>query len=221
MQLEVHQIPKSFQGYIDQFETDPSTALERLENHIARRNTGAVGFFFLAWLYHRHGENKKAVQAAMKAKMLAPGSNLMERLHYLLSHPRSFNAWEPPTKQEPFRKDNHSHDRAHPIQDLDLLIARLSSVDRSRMKPDLNPKNEETDLSELSSQVDDIVTETLALIHERQENYPAAIETLKKLRSSHPSKKEHYDEQIFRVQQLAEKSEKGKGKSEKGSEGSV
>lgn len=204
MQLEVHQIPKSFQGYIDQFETDPSTALERLENHIARRNTGAVGYFFLAWLYHRHGENRKAIQAAMKAKMLAPGSNLMERLHYLLSHPRSFNAWEPETKREPFRKDNHSHDRAHPIRDLDLLIARLSSVERSRMKPDPDGKNKNTDLSELSSQVDDIVTVTLAVIHEKQKNYPAAIETYKKLRSSNPSKKEYYDEQIFRLQQQAE-----------------
>lgn len=208
MQLEVHQIPKSFQGYIDQFETDPSTALERLENHIAKRNTGAVGYFFLAWLFHRHGDNKKAVQAAMKAKMLAPGSKLMERLHYLLSHPRSFNAWEPETKREPFRKDNHSHDRAHPIQDLDLLIARLSSVDRSRMKPDINRKDPETDLSELSSQVDDIVTETLAVIHERQKNYPAAIETYKKLRSTNPDKKEYYDEEIFRLQQKADGEEK-------------
>ena len=216
MQLEVHQIPKSFQGYIDQFETDPSTALERLENHIARRNTGAVGYFFLAWLYHRHGKNRKAVQAAMKAKMLAPGSKLMERLHYLLSHPRSFNAWEPETKREPFRKDNHSHDTAHPIQDLDLLIARLSSVERSRMKPDQQQNKEDRDLSELSSQVDDIVTETLAVIHEKQDNYPAAIETYKKLRSSSPSKKEYYDEQIFRLQQMEEgRRQKPKGKSEK------
>ena len=206
MQLEVHQIPKSIQGYIDQFETDPSAAIERLQTHISRRNTGAVGYFFLAWLYHRNGEKKKAVQAAMRAKMLAPGSKLMERLHYLLSHPRSFNAWEPELREETFQKDNHSLDTAHPIQDLDLLIARLSSVDRNRMKPDEEKDEKEADLSELSSQVDDIVTETLAAIHEKQNNYSAAIETYKKLRSSNPSKKEHYSEEIFRLKQKLDES---------------
>jgi tetratricopeptide (TPR) repeat protein len=212
MQLEVHQIPKSIQGYIDQFETDPATAIERLKNHISKRNTGAVGYFFLAWLYHRNKEQKKAVQAAMKAKMLAPGSKLMERLHYHLSHPRSFNAWEPELREKTFQKDTHSLDTAHPIQNLDLLIARLSSVDRSRMKPDPDKKDKEKDLSELSSQVDDIVTETLAAIHERQNNFTAAIETYRKLRSSNPSKKDHYSEEIFRLKQRLEENDQAKGK---------
>ncbi|MDX1591797.1 MAG: hypothetical protein R3283_07535, partial [Balneolaceae bacterium] len=92
------------------------------------------------------------------------------------------------------------------IQDLDLLIARLSSVDRNRMKPDEEKDEKEADLSELSSQVDDIVTETLAAIHEKQNNYSAAIETYKKLRSSNPSKKEHYSEEIFRLKQKLDES---------------
>lgn len=208
MQLEANQIPKSFQGYIDQFESDPVTALERLENHVIKRNTGAVGYFFLAWLYHRNSENKKAIQAALQAKMLAPGSNLMERLHYLLAHPRSFNAWEPEPKREKFRRENHSYDIAHPIQDLDLLIARLSSVERKHMKADMNRDGDLPDLGEQSTQVDDIVTETLAVIYEKQKNYLSAIDTYKKLRASNPSKEEHYSEQIFRLQQKVEESKK-------------
>lgn len=212
MQLEVHQIPKSFQGYIDQFESDPATALERLENHVVKRNTGAVGYFFLAWLYHRHGENKKAIRSALQAKMLAPGSKLMERLHYLLAHPRSFNAWEPEPKRKKFRRENHSYDTGHPIQDLDLLIARLSSVERKYMKDEMNRKSEgdQPDLGEQSAHVDDIVTETLAVIYEKQKNYPSAIDTYKKLRASNPSKEEHYSEQIFRLQQKIEESKKEK-----------
>jgi tetratricopeptide (TPR) repeat protein len=200
MQLEAHQIPKSFQGYIDQFDTDPETAINRLEAHVSKRNTGAVGYFFLAWLYHRHGDHKQAVRSALQAKMFAPGSKLMERLHYLLVHPRSFDAWEPEPEPVNFKRDNHQNDRGHPIQDLDSLIAKLSSVDKKRIKPDLSDK-EQPDLSEQSSNVDDIVTETLAVIHEKQKNYNAAIETFKKLRRTNSAKKEYYDEQIFRLQQ--------------------
>lgn len=208
MQLEVHQIPKSFQGYIDQFETDPDNAITRLENHITKRNTGAVGYFFLAWLCHRNGENKKAIRTALHAKMLAPGSKLMERLHYLLAHPRSFNAWEPQPIQKHFRRENHDFDTAHPIQDLDMLIARLSSVDRKRIKPEMSDEDFQ-DLSEQSSQVDDIVTETLAVIYEKQNNYLSAIDTYKKLRSINTSKKDHYDEQIFNLQKKLAEEEGG------------
>jgi tetratricopeptide (TPR) repeat protein len=200
MQLEAHQIPKSFQGYIDQFEKDPDAAISRLEAHVAKRNTGAVGYFFLAWLYHRKGSHKQAVQSALQAKMMAPGSKLMERLHYLLVHPRAFNAWEPEPKREPFKRDFYTNDRGHPIQDLDSLIAKLSSVDKKRIKPDLSADEDPRDLSEPSSQVDDIVTETLAVIHEKQKNYEAAIQTYKKLRKTNPARKEHYDEQIFHLQ---------------------
>lgn len=208
MKLEANQIPESFRGYIEQFENEPETAIARLENHVAKRNTGAVGFFFLAWLYHRNKENKKAIQAALQAKMLAPGSRLMERLHYLLAHPRSFNAWEPEPRRKPFRRDMHTNDRAHPIQDLDTLIAKLSSVDKKRIKPDTSDE-ELPDLGEMSTKVDDIVTETLAVIHEKQKNYKLAIDTFKKLRKSNPSKKDYYNEQIFRLQHKI--AEGGKG----------
>ncbi|MCC5914938.1 MAG: tetratricopeptide repeat protein [Balneolaceae bacterium] len=204
MQLESHQIPQSLQGYIEQFDTDPEAALGRLENHVEKRNPGAVGYFFLAWLHHRQGNQKRAIQCAMSAKVMAPGSRLMERLHYLLTHPRTFAAWEPEATpgrksvQQPF-----SNDRGHPIQDLDTLITKLSSVESHRIKPKLDgPEGQEPDLSEASSSVDDIVTETLAGIHEKQNNYSAAIETYKKLRKANPGRKTHYDEQIFRLKQI-------------------
>lgn len=208
MKLSAEQIPKSLQGYVDQFETDPDTAIERLENHIQKRNSGAVGYFFLSWLYHRNNQKKKAVQAALKAKVFAPGSMLMERLHYVMAHPRHFNAWEPEQKREPFKRKQHK-DRGHPIQDLDLLIAKLSSAEKKRIKPDLSDEDQ-PDLSENSNQVDDIVTETLAVIHEKQGNFKGAIDTFKKLRRTNSSKKEYYDEQIFRLQQKIAESDNKK-----------
>jgi len=211
MQLEAHQIPKSLQSYLDQFEKEPDTAIARLENHVSKRNAGAVGYFFLAWLYHKNGDNQKAIQSALHAKVLAPGSRLMDHLHYLLAHPHAFNAWEPEPKRESFKRDNHMEDRGHPIQDLDLLIAKLSAIEKRRIKPEPDTSDkEQPDLSEASSAVDDIVTETLASIHEKQGNYQAAINTFKKLRKTDASKKEHYDEQIFRLQQKIAQNKKEK-----------
>lgn len=208
MQLTAEQIPKSLQSYVEQFETDPKTAIERLENHISKRNSGAIGYFFLAWFYHRNNQKAEAVQAALKAKIHAPGSKLMERLHYMMAHPRHFEAWEPERTREPFKRQNNN-DRGHPIQDLDSLIAKLSSAEKKRIKPDLSD-DEQPDLSEASNQVDDIVTETLAVIHEKQGNFKGAIETFKKLRRTNSSKKEYYDEQIFRLQQKVAQNKKEK-----------
>lgn len=206
MKLEPYLIPKSFQSYFEQFENEPETALQRLEHHVEKRNTGAVGYFFLAWLHHKNGNSEKAIQAAWHAKMQAPGSKLMDQLHYFLVHPKAFDAWEPAPLEETFKRDYHSTDRSHPIQDLDSLIAKLSSVESKRIKPvisdaDTDTESEQPDLSEPSTHVGDIVTETLAVIHEKQKNYKDAIETFKKLRKSNSSKKEYYDEQIFRLQQ--------------------
>ncbi|MEX0648707.1 MAG: hypothetical protein WEA56_14415 [Balneolaceae bacterium] len=201
MKLEPYLIPKSFQSYFEQFEEEPDTAIQRLENHVEKRNTGAVGYFFLAWLHHKHGNNQKAIQAAWQAKVQAPGSKLMDQLHYYLVHPKSFDAWKPEFHKETFKRDYHSQDRSHPIQDLDSLIAKLSSVETKRIKPDKADADSGPDLSEPSLEVDDIVTETLAVIYEKQNNYQDAIETFKKLRKTNSSKKDYYDEEIFRLQQ--------------------
>jgi tetratricopeptide (TPR) repeat protein len=210
MQLTADQIPKSLQSYVEQFESSPDEAIERLETHILRRNSGAVGYFVLSWLYHRNNQQQHAIQAALRAKMYAPGSKLMERLHYVMTHPQRFEAWTPESKRESFKRSNQN-DRGHPIQDLDSLIAKLSSVEKTRIKPNLSDNSDVPDLSEASNQVDDIVTETLAAIHEKQGDYKGAINTYKKLRRINSSKKETYDEQIFRLQQLiAEEKKKNK-----------
>lgn len=203
MNLEPNLIPKSFQSYFEQFENDPKTALQRLETHVEKRNTGAVGYYFLAWLYHKDGNNEKAIEAAWHAKIKAPGSKVMDQLHYFLVHPNSFDAWEPEPMKESFKRGYHSTDRSHPIQDLDSLIAKLSSVETRSIKPDTSgPDAEQPDLSEPSSEVDDIVTETLAAIHEKQGNYHDAIATYEKLKKTKASKEEHYNEQIARLRQM-------------------
>lgn len=203
MELESYQIPKSYQSYLETFESDPEAAISRLKNRIEKRNAGAVGYFFLAWLYLKNGDKENALEASMNAKVMAPGSQLMSRLHYFISHPRAFEAWEPKSNRKSFSRAHSSFDHAHPIQDLDSLITKLSSVETKRIKFDPDSEDDR-DLSQKSSDVDDIVTETLAVIHEKQKNYPAAISTYQRLKEINPSKSDHFEEQIERLQHKLE-----------------
>lgn len=204
MELQPYQIPKSYQSYLETFDQDPETAIVRLKNHVEKRNAGAVGYFFLAWLYLKNGDKEKALESSIQAKIMAPGSRLMCRLHYYISHPQSFNAWEPTKNRKSFKRNHHSFDHSHPIQDLDGLIAKLSSVESRRIKPGIEADEDKRDLSENSSDVDDIVTETLAVIHEKQKNYPAAISTYERLKNVNESKSEYFNEQISRLKKKLE-----------------
>jgi len=205
MELQPYQIPKSYQSYLETFDDDPEAAIKRLKNRVEKRNAGAVGYFFLAWLYLKNGDKENALDASIQAKIMAPGSELMSRLHYYISHPQSFKAWEPKKKRKPFKRDQHSYDQSHPIHDLDGLISKLSSVESKRIKPDIEAEDDKRDLSEKSSDVDDIVTETLAVIHEKQKNYPAAISTYERLKNINDSKADYFDEQITRLKEKLDK----------------
>lgn len=211
MDLESYQIPKSYQSYLEQFEADPEKAISRLEKRVEKRQSGAVGYFFLSWLYIKNRNKEKALEAALKAKVLAPGSKFMDRLPYFVQHPQSFNAWQPLITKSESRKEIRFINQGYPIQDLDQLITKLSSVERKHVNFG-DMKKEETDLSKESIAVEDIVTETLAVIHEKQSNYTAAIKSYKQLSKENPAKKEYYSEQIERikVKRAAEKESAGK-----------
>lgn len=202
MKLESYQIPESYKSYLEQFKEEPDAAISRLEQHVKKRKKGAVGYFFLSWLYQKNNESDKAVSAAIKARILAPGSKFFEKLPYFLSHPKQFEAWIPDDKQVAFYAESAEHpiESTHPIHDLDSLISKLSAVERKRIKPDFSESEKDKDLGKESENVDDIVSETLAVIHEKQQNYEDAIATYKKLLQTNSNKEEHYQKQIDRLQ---------------------
>lgn len=198
MELESFQIPKSYHSYLEQFESDPERAIERLKSRVEKRQSGAVGYFFLAWLHLKNQNKEQAIESALKAKVLAPGSRFMEKLPYFVQHPHSFSAWQPKETKTETKKRIQFIDHGHPIQDLDLLITKLSSIEKKRFNEN-NQQNDQQDLSKLSTDVEDIVTETLAIIQEKQNNLTAAIKTYKRLISENSTKKEYYSEQIERL----------------------
>lgn len=206
MELPTGQVPGSYQIYLDQFDSDPDGTLQKLENHVSKRNSGAVGYYFLAVLSRKAGKNADALKFALSARILAPGSTFFKRLPYFIQHPDLFQAWVP--RQKPAVPGNNpmKTDSTHPIRDLDLLITKLSEADKKRIKIPENKKEIEDhrDLSKSSANVDDIVTETLALIHEKQGNFEASIKVYKQLRLANSAKRDHYDKQIIRLNELIE-----------------
>lgn len=207
MELPTGQVPESYQIYLDQFDSDPEGTLTKLENHVSKRNSGAVGYYLLAILSREAGRSSDALKFALSAKILAPGSEFFRHFPYYIQHPDYFDAWVPKSIPDKPRKNKHHIDSTHPIRDLDKLISKLSDAESKRIhvpKTDKDSGNSAEDLSKQSADVDDIVTETLALIHEKQGNYEAAIKVYKQLRLANSSKREHYDEEILRLRQRHE-----------------
>jgi len=199
-------IPRSLKSYLEQYQKNPEKTIDKLETHLKKRGADAVGFYLLSWFYHYNGNSKQAVECAWKAKIFAPGSPTMEQLHYFMSHPKKFKAWKPFRPTINSQLNNTSGFTNLPISDLDSLIDRLSSIESKRIRFDVAAP-EGPDLSEESAKVEDIATETLAVIHEKQGNKSAAIHTYQKLIIRHPDKEEHYKEQIHRLETEAEKKE--------------
>lgn len=196
-------IPKSLATYVDQFEDDPEKATEMLKNHLKRRGLDATGHFFLAFFYFKRGMQEEAMDHAIKAKTFAPGSPLMENLPYFFSHPDGLNAWLPSKEEAPYSHYSTQEQVSRvsaSLLDLDKLIAELSQIETKKITPDQNDDiDTEADLSERANKVDDIVSETLAIIHENQGRYKLAKITYEKLMSIRPSKKDRYKEQISRL----------------------
>jgi len=80
-------IPQSLRSFNERFEKNPKTGITKLSRHLKKRGPDAVGHFLLAWFYHLDDQNSLAIKEALKAKTFAPGSPLMEHLHYFLVHP--------------------------------------------------------------------------------------------------------------------------------------
>lgn len=201
-------IPKSLASYAEHFEEEPLKATTRLKKQLKKRGPDAVGHFLLAWFYHLKGMNDQAVDEALKARIFAPGSPFFEKLHYYLSHPQSFEAWTPSTAAKKSEKPkSSSHDRPGPVLDLDTLIQKLSDVESERIRPSAIENTKEEPVKKRADDVDDIVSETLASIHEAQGKIQAAIKTYRRLKELNKDKREYYNEQILRLEKIKEDKE--------------
>lgn len=193
-------IPESLNSYLVTSKESPEKGISNLEKYVAKRRSDAIGYFLLAILYQRNNEKDKAKRAASNARSLAPGSELMENLHYYLSHPKGFDAWTP--KANRFYPDKSGENGAVNTISLDLetLISRLTRATQKRIK--IVEESGTPVFNEKAEGVEQLATPTLALIFEKQGKYDEALAIYKKLIHSRPMDAERYQAQIERIEQL-------------------
>ena len=193
-------IPKSLQSYVEIFHKEPHKGIEKLKRQVKKRDPDAVGHFLLAWFYHLLDDNKQAIREAMKAKTFAPGSPLMEHLHYFLVHPESFDAAIPSSNYTSEKKLLQGK-RNSPILDLDKLIEMLEAVESQRIQIPTGDDYNDEDLGADANDVDDIVSETLAKIHITQGNKKAAIQMYERLIMVNEDKAGEYQNTISKLKE--------------------
>ena len=193
-------IPRSLVSYVERFEESPEQVIKKLKKHVRRRDPDAVGHFLLAWFHHLREENKEAIKEALIAKMYAPGSPLMEHLHYFLVHPELFDAAVPSFRYSHEKKLMQGN-RTSPILDLDRLIEMLEAVESQRIQISMDDDGEVQDLSQDSNEVEDIISETLAKIHVTQGNKSEAIKMYERLITINDSKADHYHSEITKLKE--------------------
>ncbi|MFV1883541.1 MAG: tetratricopeptide repeat protein [Balneola sp.] len=199
MQTLPFNIPKSLSSYVEKFEEDPKGVTKKLHRHIKKRDPDAVGHFLLAWFYHLQEENQKAIKEALIAKTYAPGSPLMEHLHYFLVHPELFEASIPKTEYSSQRRLQQAS-RTSPILDLDRLIEMLEAVESQRIQISMDGEDG-PDLSEESTEIEDIISETLARIHVTQGNKKEAIKMYERLITINEEKADEYTTEISKLKE--------------------
>ncbi|WP_026166506.1 tetratricopeptide repeat-containing protein [Gracilimonas tropica] len=195
-------IPKSLSSYVEKFEDDPENVISKLKRHLKKRGPDAVGHFLLSWFYHLQNDNKKAIQEALKAKTYAPGSPLMEHLHYFLVHPEKFEAAVPQKAYISTGIKLQQGSRTSPVLDLDRLIQMLEEVESNRIQiPAEDEDFDDSDLSKESEEVDDLISETLAKIHTKQGRKKEAIKMYERLIERDEHKADHYKTQISKLKE--------------------
>lgn len=200
-------IPESLASYLVQFESAPEKTIRRLKKQLKKRGPDAVAYFLLGWFYHRQGANEKAIDCALKAKTFAPGSPFLDKVHYYFTHPQLFGAWQTTSARNPRLFNQALPTDADPITNLNTLIEKLSAVESKRQ---IRQKEQDTSSTQSKNRaenfdnadVDDIVSETLAKIHEQQGKIQEAITTYQKLRNRRSEKKSYYSEQIDRLKKI-------------------
>lgn len=199
-------IPHSLSSYAEHFEDDPVKATKRLKKQLDKRGPDAVGHSLLAWFYHLKGMDSQAVDEALKARIFAPGSPFFQKLHYYLSHPKAFEAWTPESTPPGSQTSSKSVRERGPVLNLDSLIEKLSAVESEQIHPKIEKEemDEPAQVISKDDNVDDIVSETLASIHENQGKMDAAIRIYERLIGVNKNKRDHYSNQIQRLQKLKE-----------------
>jgi tetratricopeptide (TPR) repeat protein len=191
------EIPDSLNSYVKTFEESPEKGISNLVQYLGKRRNDAVGYFLLAILYTFNKQMPEALKAASKARALAPGSHLLENLHYFLCHPDGFKAWTPEPRIPGASSIRKSQSASTLSIDLDILISRLSRAGSKRITI---TKEDGTDSrGDHADTTDQLATPTLAGIYESQNKLDEAIKVYERLMVLRPKYESIYEDEIKRI----------------------
>lgn len=193
-------LPVSLQSYATQYDSDPDKAIRNLTTFLKKRGSDAVGHFLLSWLYHLEGRQQEAITYALEARSYAPGSPLLEHIHFYLVHPRQFEAKIPVARSNGEVIKKPKSPKQGSILDLDRLIAQLSEAENKKIQ--IIHENSSEDLSKYSEDTDEIATLTLAKIYEGQGKLEAALQVYTRLKKSQSADKKEIKQHITRLKKL-------------------
>ena len=202
MQKLPFDIPDSLGSYLAQFESNPDKGIANLEAYLRKRGMDAVGFFLLSWMYLKSNRQDEALNYALKAKCYAPGSPFFEHLHFFLAHPDQFQAPKP-TGTDIIQVESPTGYQTAESLNLDQLIEKLNEAGDKKITIAAGT-SDDRNLSEKSGMTDDIASETLARIYEKQEKYDHALRTLDKLIQIRPHKADHFNNEKMRIRERME-----------------
>lgn len=195
------EIPESLKSYLVTYQDNPDKGIANLEKYLVRRRNDAAGFMLLSILHHLSGDTHNAIKSATQARTLAPGSTLLEHLHYFLSHPDGFEAWVPTDSlRHTNGVDRSTHTPYDIALDLDTLISRLTRANQKRIK--ISDSSHGSRFTENSPEVEQLATPTLALIFEKQKKYDEAIRVYQKLVVDRPYDADRFRDQIVRLEKM-------------------
>ncbi|TVQ13812.1 MAG: hypothetical protein EA364_05710 [Balneolaceae bacterium] len=193
-------LPPSLASHVELYDTDPDKALGRLHQHMRRRGNDPVGYMLLAFMYKQAGDQKNALESALKARIFAPGSLFMQKLPYFLTHPDRFEAWITEKRKSSAVR---VPDQNEFLKDIDNLIDTLSDASPKNIRLRDDHEQAEDHVEATNRMADKIATETLASIYEMQGKTEKAVETYKLIAMRDPSRSKYCDEQITRLQDMA------------------
>jgi tetratricopeptide (TPR) repeat protein len=193
-------LPPSLASHVELYDTDPDKALGRLHQHMRRRGNDPVGYMLLAFMYKQAGDQKNALESALKARIFAPGSLFMQKLPYFLTHPDRFEAWITEKRKSTAVR---VPDQNEFLKDIDNLIDTLSDASPKNIRLRDDHEQAEDYVEATNRMADKIATETLASIYEMQGKTEKAVETYKLIAMRDPSRSKYCDEQITRLQDMA------------------
>lgn len=187
--------PPSLESTIRSFHQDPADAIRRLEAMREKRRTDPVLNAWLCWAYLNAGDRPRALRAALRAELQAPGSPLTSQLRYLCLHPDGFGAFDPAwttaVDPQPGSVDFRSG------FDLDGLIHKLTHVGKTKIRPESDGPS--VDMADVSAKRGTVRTATMAAVHEKQGRLAEALAIYEHLSEIRPAKAAQYAPHIERL----------------------